>query len=648
MNKATVKIGIIGALACIIFACTISLDAAPKKEAEKSNVSGSPGVLSFEEISRNSSKIRTINASEDKVSILDINSQLKIKIDKQAVKKHAADQLNIGISAKMVDEITTISTILDKEAEILGFIGEGTGLDEQTRKKNLQIFSSKMRELQRFVLANPELSKKVNEKMEKSNQPADDYQYIFSVVREEIERISSEYKQVFEGLNFRLGGWINRGASPEPIHIEGFDTIQRGEFYEFSFFVPPTPEEWEKLNKMQDAAKNINEKGLSAVLNIKGQLKQYAAGLETEVKNALDCTLKTLTAIKSQIISQTTIDFKEQFKATNDVIQKVKDLLDLLQQLKKVIQDLDILPDKLEQNVQLVQSLSSAIKNDIATLPDDLKNAKQEIENSLKSGSALATLEKDVKEGIKNGLEQIKDNCLKEILATIANAKSEIESMVALVKDEVVKNLGLMSPQWGAALELSDKVERFAIDKIPNEGSVDLRYLGKRDEGNELYFKAVLETKPTEGEEKVQAVTIDEKYFMLFKMVYIKLKPALVFAAPLMAKAERAEHGITLSQTKTFQAVASYSVLLKLGNRKSVAYNRFFRLGIGLNVAALDFNQDSNYEVGLGLVFSAFNDFVQVGIGRNMDIDANYWFFGINLPIGEISLPKLGSAGGAQ
>jgi hypothetical protein len=645
MSNATLRIGITTVLAWIIFATGIGMDAAAKKEGEKMI---GPGVLSFEEISRNSSKIRTINASEDKVLIVDINSQLKIKIDKQAVKKHAAEQLNIGIPAKMVDEISAISTILAKEAEILGYIGEGTGLDEQTRKKNLQIFSSKMRELQGFILANPELSKKVNEKMENSDQPSDDYQYIFSVVREEIERISNQYNQVFAGLNFRLGGWINRGATPEPIHIEGFDTIQRGEFYEFPFFVPPTPEEWEKLQKLPEEAKNINEKGLSAVLNIKGQLQQYAAGLETEVKNALDCTLKSLTTIKGQIISQASIDFKEQFKATNDIIQKVKNLLDLLQQMKKVIQDLDILPDKLEQNVQLVQSLSTAIKTDIATLPDDLKNAKQELEKGLLGGGALATLEKDVQEGIKNGLAQIKNNCLKDILATVANAKNAIENMVTLVKDELIKNLGLMSPQWGAALELSDKVERFAIDKIPDEGDVDLRYLGKRDEGNELYFKAVLETKPKEGEDKVQAVTVDEKYFMMFKMVYIKLKPALVFAAPLMAKAERAEHGITLSQTKTFQAVASYSVLLKLGNRQSVAYNRFFRVGFGLNVAALDFNQDSNYEVGLGLVLSGFNDFVQVGVGRNLDIDANYFFFGINLPIGEISLPKLGAAGGAQ
>ena len=100
------------------------------------------------------------------------------------------------------------------EAEILSFIGEGKGLDEQTRKKNLQTFSKKMRELQIFVLADPALSKKVNEKMESRLQPEDDYKMIFSIIREEINRISREYDQVFAELNFRLGGWISKGACP--------------------------------------------------------------------------------------------------------------------------------------------------------------------------------------------------------------------------------------------------------------------------------------------------------------------------------------------------------------------------------------------------------------------------------------------------
>jgi len=631
MNKKAAKTGFILAIACSFFASGINMDAAAKKESEKNT---SPGVLSFEEINRNESKIRTIKASENKISILDINSRLRIKIDKEAVKKKAADKFDIGISSTMLEEIVVISGILNIEAEILGLIGEGKGFDEQTRKKNLQTFSNKMGEMQDFIMRIPSLEAVVTEKMEESQDQAEAYKIIFSVIREEINRISIEYNQGFERLNFRLGGWISRGPAREPIHIEGFDTIQKDEFYEFPFIVPPTPAEKEKLKKYQEAAKIINEKGLSAVVNIKEHLNQYVASLEVEIKNTLDCTLKSLTDIKGKIISQAKIDFKEQFKATENIIQKIIDLLDLLQRMKKVIKELDINPGQFEQSIQLVQLMFAAIKNDISSLPGDIEKARQEIENGLKG--ALATLRQEIKDEIK----QIKNDCLKNILAIIANVGGKVDSIVTFFKDEVIKNSLLISRQWGAALELSDKVERFSIDEIPAEGNVDMRFLGKREEGNELYFKAILETKPKQGEEKVQKV-IDEKYFILFKMVFIKFKPALIFAAPLMKKAERAENGITLSDNKTFQASASYSVLFKFGNRKSVVYNRFIRIGIGINVAALDFNQDSNFEVGLGLVLSGFNDFFQAGFGRNMDLDSNYFFFGINLPIGEISLPKI-------
>lgn len=67
------------------------MDAAAKKNREQ-NTGTMDGVLSFEEMGGNNSKIRMIKASENKLTILDINSRVRIKIDKQAVKKRAAEQ----------------------------------------------------------------------------------------------------------------------------------------------------------------------------------------------------------------------------------------------------------------------------------------------------------------------------------------------------------------------------------------------------------------------------------------------------------------------------------------------------------------------------------------------------------------------------
>jgi hypothetical protein len=81
-----------------------------------------------------------------------------------------------------------------------------------------------------------------------------------------------------------------------------------------------------------------------------------------------------------------------------------------------------------------------------------------------------------------------------------------------------------------------------------------------------------------------------------------------------------------------FQLAPSYSVLFKYGSRKHTAYNQFFKVGAGVNMSTLDFNNDNNYEIGIAFVMSTFRDYLQVGLGRNMNQDKNYWFLGIKLP----------------
>ena len=69
-----------------------------------------------------------------------------------------------------------------------------------------------------------------------------------------------------------------------------------------------------------------------------------------------------------------------------------------------------------------------------------------------------------------------------------------------------------------------------------------------------------------------------------------------------------------------------------------MARNSFWNLGIGLSVAAVDFDKDDVPELGLGLTTSAFADLLQAGVGYNVFLDRAYWFFGVRLPVGILSL----------
>jgi hypothetical protein len=59
---------------------------------------------------------------------------------------------------------------------------------------------------------------------------------------------------------------------------------------------------------------------------------------------------------------------------------------------------------------------------------------------------------------------------------------------------------------------------------------------------------------------------------------------------------------------------------------------RFFNPDIGLNVAALDF-EDQGVQVGVGGHLTLFNDLLQAGYGvnPNADRDQGYFFFGIGI-----------------
>ena len=106
----------------------------------------------------------------------------------------------------------------------------------------------------------------------------------------------------------------------------------------------------------------------------------------------------------------------------------------------------------------------------------------------------------------------------------------------------------------------------------------------------------------------------------------------LVFADPLGSS----------QVTNRFQAGPSYSVLLKHGSRRSILRNRLLLVGLGINVAALDFNHDDTPELEPGGVISFLGDYLQAGIGYNIPRDRGYWFFGLRLPLPTFTLPGAG------
>ena len=82
-----------------------------------------------------------------------------------------------------------------------------------------------------------------------------------------------------------------------------------------------------------------------------------------------------------------------------------------------------------------------------------------------------------------------------------------------------------------------------------------------------------------------------------------------------------------------FQLAPSYSAIFKIGTRHGKFYNQYLTPGLGVNVATMDFDNNNNPEIGIGVTAAFFHDYVQIGYGMNMNTNDNYWMFGLRLPL---------------
>lgn len=615
-----------------------------KPDTEKS-------ILSFEEGDRNKKKTISIDADGGSRPIIDINSQLTIHINKDQVFQEAVKHFDTGASKKVMDAISEIRGILEMEDKLLNLIGlDLIEDDKKARRAKLKFFSENMGKLFDFILETKKTSTKrdAREAMRQAKTPKERYEKVMSIVRRDVDVHFAKLKKNLDesSVVFRLGGWIIHKGKETPIHIEGFDRYEKFQYHQYPFFTKPTTEELvNEIRNLKQEAINYNNGQREFVFDFNVNFKK----IFQELKENLDSIFQCLKDSFNQIIEDPDIvDLKDQFPEAEALIEDTRELLSTLDDLKE---ELDTIndevnklkgsPGELENHFLLISSLEDLKQRD---LKDDLTKIKTDFENVKDKLKVIITMKPDLKPVIDKILEKIKqDNCIQKIKDIIDKEVGDFKRLLDKIKS-IKNSLTTVREQYD--LKLGDKVDSLLLDNIPPNGIVDLKFSGPRQEGDEIAFIAVLEKQSADGTEDPKSRTIARQSMMMFKILKLEMNLGLIFANPLTKEADYMDKGITL--TKSFQAAPSYSILFKPGSRKSIFYNKYIRFGIGINVSALDFNQDSTYELGLGLVLSGFKDYVQLGFGRNMEIDSWYWFFGLNLPFGEIALPTATTGGASR
>jgi len=576
-------------------------------------VAETPGVLTLTEISPDGKRL-SVPDDTTRYGIIDINSSLDISIDTSALRAIAGQHVGArtGVEPARLD---ALRKVLEGESVILGAFGDCAYTPDSCRQL-LSTVSMQLLELMNFLSEDPELNAKANEILGRERAPEDQtgaYKELLTLAATELRQIAVTVDPQATGVSFGMRAWLKDTKGGErKVHLDGFDSYSDGQFYEKPVVVMPDPEQIAaELEGLGNAARVYNERGIIGALGIADWLASLANSLDAFVLCG-QTALSRLTAGPS-----------------------VAELLGAQPQLQQAITEFT-------ENLRLLQEQTSR-----------LRNAATFVENSSDPLLATVQLQAEAMELIEKVPSWIEAQQTRasDIMTAVRGIRAD--SAVTAAMNTAVRQLEPCLESFGAIRQtvatarqlfdwfcpeqhhelalagkfFNDKVEKYRINELPSKTQLDLRYTGRRDNGDALVVRVAMELPATDLGAEPREKVLETRTLLLYQIDYhIALSTGLVFVHPFCGDPDSLE--------RTFQAAASYSMVLHWGSRSSIKWNSLWYPGIGINVSAPDLNENSNPELGLALVGTLVRDVFQVGVGRTVlgDLESNYWFFSIQLP----------------
>ncbi|PIW05271.1 MAG: hypothetical protein COW40_05610 [Cytophagales bacterium CG17_big_fil_post_rev_8_21_14_2_50_40_13] len=556
-------------------------------------------------------KIREYNSNNELIEvskpyIIDINGRLSINIDK----------------AILLD--TLIGSLDQREypSEMLELINQALRLQQKTlmsmtttgsreeRLKALDNFRDGMAPLLIYLvehqdnLAETQFYKDLEEALGKTDQG---YKPYFQILDQYYEQVTSRYTAIVSksSVKFKLGGWLNTEKGAEPFHIEGFDSISSKGIIQVPRFATSIPQSevdnFNEARKLADSLQNNTE-----------VLIDY---MKKRASNTID-ELKTIETKLSDILDNGLKSFESRLDSTSASIQQKfrQPVNDLKQSLNDFRVDLAIVKNDV-QNITLNKALDIAIEAD--SLIKDAGRLKIEAEQLYKMVTDEIAAAPSIAQKLKSGLTSDISNVQTQIKNLATEYLNELKASLAVFNESNITEL------TETAAKFTSSTFALGYNDVPASTILDVRTVGQREVGDEIYFKATIVRDSTSN--AFDETVFWQKYSLFHIGLNSSIRASLIFADKV--------NGNFANTSNDFQLAPSYSAIFKIGSRKSMFYNKYFTPGLGVNVSTLDFNNDNTPEIGIGLTAAFFKDYLQIGYGRNMATDDNFWLFGLRLPL---------------
>ncbi|NUL82125.1 MAG: hypothetical protein HUU60_05285 [Armatimonadetes bacterium] len=532
------------------------------------------------------------------LAIVDINSTIEVAIDRDELKKRiAGDSPNL---TKLIDSASSLNSAAKQGREALAKLRplaerydpqRATIREVNALSEALAGLAQSAGAIDATLAADPRLGAEFEALI--ANLAGQDDLTIYTAVLELAERLAQDLTRSLmaelpNGTFVRAGAFVVRGGVSTPVHLPGFDTIAPIDPVRIERWVVPSASDWSKLNDLENAIKERK------IEDLDGYLRQTWQNLRHKVD-----------------------------KAASNVLS-----LSELKEAATIIAEI----------VQLADSSSHALKADVTALSNLIKQFEAEIiaiQSAAKSGSwsdarlrYMTVIEIIGQFGASlQGLLGQSD----EALSVLKEKAAQLQALnlptkvIDKAKNELVSLLSEIGLQPvldridTELLQFADAVKKHSIDSIPTSASLSLLTAGNRSPGDSVVIKMTYGS-----DDKPESML--QSYQLAMYQVLPHTKSVIL---PIFAQTQTGANNLT-----RFRIAPSYSWLYKPeGSRASVQANRFFRFGVGLNVAMLPAGSDNLNTVGVGLVVSGLDDIVQLGYGFNTGQNKGYFFVGLRLPL---------------
>lgn len=583
---------------------------------------GTGQVLSLEELDDDG---KTTPLGKRPLAIVDINSEIKVQLDPNALQARVARAL--GDNAVSDAMIKRAQALLEASRRGLDLIEPTTQAIETFSKsdKTPEAVAVLARALDQaapaadsiFNLADqdPALRARLIAVYEEVLKPgvtrAARSRALFetaAVYAEELKRTVDEALRK-EGAYVQLGAWIVQNGRDRPLHLDGFDEYPEGDYFVVDRWtlLPLNEQQREELKRLDAAANALNKEGIKGLLKVEtaatGAVNVFldrAQGCADKIGAAWD-SLRAVAPIEAQ-----------------SVLAKVKEA-----------------ETDQQEYVVYVRSLRNKYSGESATKFSSgaalLESTHGDLVELQKRTQAFVSGQIDHAVAVRNQIEtvvsnmntaivqtfQVLEECKQQMTSNVVNLAGQLADLVATIRLSQEINTDV--------LQFGEEVLKHTLDKVPQSTDLKLKSAGVRQAGDVVVLKLA-----AGGAQKPRRVLEERRLDLHRVLPHIEMAVGLAFADPL---------GRTEVENR-FQVAPSYSILLKGFGDRGITYNRLLTPGIGVNISALDFNKDDTPELGLALVGSVFRDYFQIGYGYNVNEDSDFWFFGLRLPLASFTLPR--------